>query len=88
MMGKHYILQSGLGGFPPEQGEVFFVRELAIQYGTDLYKLTMAQTSILRERGYLYRNLLEHGEDYIELYECDCDQTFSHDLPVERNSIR
>lgn len=87
-MGKHYILQSGLRNMPPEQIEVFFFREFALQYATDLYKLPVTQISILRERGYIYRNLLEHGEDYVELYECDCDQTFSHTLPVERKSIR
>jgi hypothetical protein len=77
---KHYIGMAGLRGCIPNYCEVYPDRKSAIESLADLHELGQHSKfrQELRQTGTSYLNLHTHGNEYMEIVDCDCNTPWEH----------
>lgn len=75
---KHYIAFAGIDGQTPDHEQAFPTRRLAAEGLGERFDLTERQTKRLLQGRFIRLDVLDHGVEYAELQECDCDEPWGH----------
>jgi len=78
-MGKiHYIAMAGLHGYMPQYCASFPCHKDASDSLVQLHELDRNHELDLIRDSYTELNLKDHGNEYAEIIECDCDSPNDH----------
>lgn len=75
---KHYIAGAGLHGYLYNCSEVFETRGAAAQWIGDIHELSQRAIYRLRRDCTIELDLSQHGNEYAEIIECECDDPNCH----------
>lgn len=76
----HYIAMGGLSGCLPQFCEVFWDRSDAVEYACEIHDLGPYSKfrKELKRNGFVYLDVHKHGNEYMEVVECNCCEPWVH----------